>query len=64
VDKKHTESRARKPTRPIEDAFGLPLAVETPHDGPPSDPNAPSGSLSSDDEEVVPVDFSTGAKPK
>lgn len=66
MDKKRSESAAKKPTRAIEDAFGLPPAVKTSHDkdGPPRDPNAPSGSLSSDDDEVIPVDFSTGAKPK
>jgi hypothetical protein len=31
------------------------------HDAPPKDPNAPSLSLSSDDEELVPLDFT---KPK
>jgi hypothetical protein len=64
VDRKLTESAAKKATRASEDAFSLPPAVKTPHDkdGPPRDPNAPSGSLSSDDEEVVPVDFSIGIK--
>jgi len=59
MEKKHTKSAAKKPTRVVEDAFGLPPAVRTPHanDGPPKDPNAPSLSLSSDGEEVVPVDF-------
>lgn len=66
MDKKHPESGAKQLARAVEDAFGLPPAVKTPHDkeGPPRDPNAPSGSLSSDDDELIPVDFSTGAKPK
>lgn len=66
VDKKDAETRAKMSTRTVEDAFGLPPEVKTPHDddGPPRDPNAPSGSLSSDDAEVVPVDFSPGAGPK
>lgn len=66
MDKKLAERGARKAMRAIEDAFGLPPAVKTPHDndGPPRDPNAPSGSLSSDDAEVIPVDFSADIKPK
>jgi hypothetical protein len=62
VDKKHAKSRGKQPKNSIEDAFGLPLALVSAHDAaPPKDPNAPSLSLSSDDEEVVTVDFS---KPK
>ena len=59
MEKTRTKSAAKKPTRAVEDAFGLPPAVESPYgnDGPPKDPNAPSLSLSSDGEEVVPVDF-------
>jgi hypothetical protein len=66
LDKKLTERGVQKATKAIEDAFGLPPAVKTPHDndGPPRDPNAPSGSLSSDDAEVLPVDFSTDTKPR
>jgi hypothetical protein len=66
VNKERTESRGKKVKSAIEDAFGLPPAVKTLHDndGPPSDPNAPSGSLSSDDAEVVPVDFSLRTKAK
>jgi hypothetical protein len=41
---------------PSEDAF-IPPEGEIKHEGPPKDPNVPSGSLSSDDEEAVPVDF-------
>jgi hypothetical protein len=44
---------------PVEDAFILPDGEPT-HDGPPKDPNAPSGSLSSDDAEAISVDFGTG----
>ena len=63
--KKHTENTRDKSSGAIEDAFGLP-PEKSPHDkdGPPNDPNAPSGSLSSDDAEPVPVDFGTPAKPK
>jgi hypothetical protein len=59
MEKKRTKGAAKKPMRAVEDAFGLPPAVESLHgnDGPPKDPNAPSLSLSSDDEEVAPVDF-------
>jgi len=66
MDKKLAERAAKKAARAIEDAFGLPPAVKTSldNDGPPRDPNAPSGSLSSDDAEVLPVDFSTDTKPK
>ena len=66
MDEKRTKSAGKKPTRAIEDAFCLPPATNAPrhNDGPPRDPNAPSGSLSSDDAEVVPVDFSPRAKPK
>jgi hypothetical protein len=39
-----------------EDAF-IPLDGEIAHEGPPKDPNAPSGSLSSDDCEAIAVDF-------
>jgi hypothetical protein len=46
---------------PPEDTFGLP-PVEPKHDGPPKDPNAPSGSLSSDDAEAITVDLTP--KPK
>lgn len=64
MDRKHTESGGETLTTGVEDAFVLPPAVKTTHDeaGPPRDPNAPSGSLSSDDAEVVPVVFSSGAK--
>jgi hypothetical protein len=48
---------------PVEDAFVLPDG-KIRHEAPPKDPNAPSGSLSSDDEEVVPVDLSPRAMPK
>ena len=62
MDKKHAKSSGKQPKNSIEDAFGMPAAVVTEHDAaPPNDPNAPSLSLSSDDEEVVPVDFT---KPK
>jgi len=59
MEKKRTRSATKKPTSAVEDAFGLRPAVKTPHDndGPPRDPNAPSLSLSSDAEEIVPVDF-------
>jgi|ERR1700722_615551 hypothetical protein len=44
-----------------EDTFGLP-PVEPNHDGPPKDPNAPSGSLSSDGAEALTVDFTPNPK--
>jgi hypothetical protein len=53
-----------KPDEPavIEDAFVLP--PETPkHEEPPKDPSASSGSLSSDDEETGPVDFTPAPPP-
>jgi hypothetical protein len=60
VDEKHTKGADKKPASAIEDALSLPPATKAQHhdDGPPRDPNAPSGSLPSDDAEVVPVDFS------
>jgi hypothetical protein len=39
-----------------EDAFIVPQGTID-HEGPPKDPNAPSGSLSSDDDEAIEVDF-------
>jgi hypothetical protein len=42
---------------PEEDAF-TPPEGEIKHEVPPKDPNAPSGSLSSDDAEAIAVDFS------
>jgi hypothetical protein len=60
VDQKHAKRRKQQKSS-IEDAFGLPPGAVPEHDAPPKDPNAPSLSLSSDDEEVVPVDFT---KPK
>jgi hypothetical protein len=59
---KRTKSASPKDKPAIEDAFGLRPDEKTLHDkdGPPRDPNAPSGSLSSDDDEVTPVDFSIG----
>jgi hypothetical protein len=67
------EAAARKPKRendseplpvatPVEDAF-IPPEGEIKHEGPPKEPNAPSGSLSSDDEEVVPVDLTPAPGP-
>jgi hypothetical protein len=66
VNKNDAKSPKQEPKRAIEDAFGLPPEDKTPHDngGPPRDPNAPSGSLSSDDAAVVSVDFSPVAHPK
>ena len=43
MEKKRTKGAAKKPMRAVEDAFGLPPAVESLcNDGPPKDPNAPS----------------------
>jgi hypothetical protein len=42
---------------PTEDTFA-PAAGPIDHNGPPKDPDAPSGSLSSDDAEAITVDFS------
>jgi hypothetical protein len=39
-----------------EDTFIVPQG-EIDHGGPPKDPDAPSGSLSSDDDEAIKVDF-------
>jgi hypothetical protein len=44
------------PKPAAEDTFGLPPDAPS-HDAPPKDPNAPSGSLSSDDAEAIAVDF-------
>ena len=45
-----------------EDTFGLPPIDEIPRGPPPRDPNAPSLSLSADDEDAAPVEFTP--KPK
>jgi hypothetical protein len=54
-----------KPDEPVvtEDAFAPPSAKPK-HEEPPKDPNAPSGSLSSDDAERISVDFNVPSKPK
>jgi hypothetical protein len=44
-----------------EDTFGLP-PVEPKHEEPPKDPDAPSGSLSSDDAEAITVDLTPKLK--
>jgi hypothetical protein len=47
---------------PKEDAFIIPER-KVKHAGPPTDPDAPSGSLSSDEAEAIAVDFSNPANP-
>jgi hypothetical protein len=56
---------AGMPPVATEDTF-VPPPAKIDHSGPPRDPNAPSGSLSSDDAEAIAVDFSAGnaAHPK
>jgi hypothetical protein len=55
------DSRPATPTvqksGPTEDTF-VPAAGPVDYNEPPKDPNAPSGSLSSDDAEAITVDFS------
>jgi hypothetical protein len=64
VKRKGAEKAAQRAKSAVEDTFGLPPGDKAPKnkDGPPRDPNAPSGSLSSDDDEVIPVDFSIRTK--
>jgi hypothetical protein len=45
-----------------EDTFVLP-PDESKHEEPPKDPNPPSGSLSSDDDEVIPVNLTPAPPP-
>jgi len=61
--KKRAQRAAQQAKSVVEDAFGLPPA-KTPsdRDEPQRDPNAPSGSLSSDGEKVIAVDFSIPMK--
>jgi hypothetical protein len=46
-----------------EDTFGLPPVEKIEHEPPPRDPNAPSLSLSADEEEAVPVDLTPAPRP-
>jgi hypothetical protein len=66
MKRKRAERAAQQAKSAVEDAFGLPPVKKTPHDtdGPPRDPNAPSGSLSSDGEELIPVVFGIPTKPE
>jgi hypothetical protein len=63
---KNTKGPKEEAKRAAEDAFGLPPDDKSPqdNDGPPRDPNAPSGSLSSDDAEELQVCFDPSARPK
>lgn len=62
-DKKPGEAAGTPPTA-NEDTFVVP-GGKIRDDGPPKDPNAPSGSLSSDDAEAIAVDFTANpAHPK
>jgi hypothetical protein len=60
MNRKRTQRAAQQANAVVEDAFSLPPAKKTPRGmgAPPRDPNAPSGSLSSDFDEVTPVEFS------
>jgi hypothetical protein len=64
MKRKRIQRAAQQAKSAVEDAFSLPPAKKTPHDtdGPPRDPNAPSGSLSSDFDEAIPVEFGIPAK--
>jgi hypothetical protein len=46
-----------------EDTFGLPPVEKIEHESPPKDPNAPSLSLSADEEEAVSVDLTPAPRP-
>jgi hypothetical protein len=59
--KREPDDSGGAPKPAPEDTFGLP-PVEPNHDGPPKDPNAPSGSLSSDGAEALTVDFTPNPK--
>jgi hypothetical protein len=48
---------------PTEDTFIAPAGPIN-HDGPPKDPSAPSGSLSSDESEAIAVDFAAANPPR
>jgi hypothetical protein len=54
------DDAAETPQVATEDTF-VPPPAKIDHSGPPNDPNAPSGSLSSDDAEAIAVDFSAAS---